>query len=841
MSSTDDIISSLCYLYFTVEQEKELSFCMQLLDSWREFFFNHWDQFLIPYEYQFFETLVLPLDYQKLLDYNVPPSVEQFKRDIYSNPSFTLSCMALAIHIETINNLHGNTRAPTIGSRPTDSLDVCQKFHPVFGNLLTPEHKSEQWSRDICKCIAKDNIEYILQRGGLWRYIYLNETRNHRVHVSLENFGPVLPYNSLRSYSVECLVCIQGQVIRLGLKKPLVLSALFTCVRCSCCFFKKFDDGRFEHPSKCLNVMCQSRLFNIQRHFVDTTSIQRIRLQRENLGDLYNDTTNMDTASNNFVNVELTGGLVDKCKPGNVIRVVGIVRAAPSADEEDLSGQKSTFNIYIHAVSVNVVNSKNMKSNASSVDSQWEQNCIERRRYVSNEIYAKFASCVSSTANADEDFGCIIQDTSTCDTWAPESAPYAFIRDIYYNEPNRFYLAAASLCSRVVGRHYIRAGILLSLLGGIPIYKQNNQLRRRGNIHCLLVGDPGVGKSLMLRSICTLMSGATFFSGGCVSSSGLTAAVIREKGSSEYCLEAGALVLSSGGICCIDELDKTTTSQQHAFLEAMEQQSVSIAKGGIVCTLNAQCTVICAANPVGGKFRFDLLFLLVYVYLILSNRSDNVTDNHDKNITDRILNSTGAHASPNTTPIQSRLASAHYSQSTLTDDPLDTMAVKMSRFQSSHLLSEDLLKSYVEYAKTYITPTFTKEARVELQSFYCKLRTLSKEHGDVLPITTRQLEGIIRMCQARARGDLMDEITVDHVRDVCEIFKHTAHYPGYLSTFVKTVQSSVSSFMQEAKQSKGKSTQADVPINVLVDMVREHVDSSGSACISNQVILEGYH
>lgn len=163
------------------------------------------------------------------------------------------------------------------------------------------------------------------------------------------------------------------------------------------------------------------------------------------------------------------------------------------------------------------------------------------------------------------------------------------------------------------------------------MYK-HNQLQRRGNIHCLLVGDSGVGKSLMLRSLCMTIDGAFFFSGGSVTASGLTAAVIREKGSAEYCLEAGALVLSSGGTCCIDELDKTTSQQQNAFLEAMESQSVSIAKGGIICTLNAQCTVICAANPVNGKFncktsvyknikllpplvsRFDLLFLIVWVH-----------------------------------------------------------------------------------------------------------------------------------------------------------------------------------------------------------------------------------
>lgn len=167
-----------------------------------------------------------------------------------------------------------------------------------------------------------------------------------------------------------------------------------------------------------------------------------------------------------------------------------------------------------------------------------------------------------------------------------------------------------------------------------------------------------MGKSLMLRCLCSMMDSTFFFSGGSITASGLTAAAIREKGNPEYCLEAGALVLSSGGTCCIDELDKTTYQQQNAFLEAMESQSVSIAKGGIICTLNAHCTVICAANPVSGKFncntsvyknikvlppllsRFDLLFLMVYVMKSYYTRicRDNRMEDKDTYITGHILN-----------------------------------------------------------------------------------------------------------------------------------------------------------------------------------------------------------
>ncbi|CDR94462.1 MCM8, putative [Babesia bigemina] len=270
-----------------------------------------------------------------------------------------------------------------------------------------------------------------------------------------------------------------------------------------------------------------------------------------------------------------------------------------------------------------------------------------------------------------------------------------------------------------------------------------------------------------------MMDNALFFSGGSVTASGLTAAAVREKGCSEYTLEAGALVLASGGTCCIDELDKTTTAQQNSLLEAMESQSVSLAKGGIVCTLTAQCTVICAANPSGGRFntsisvtknikllaplvsRFDLIFF------IADKRSEEADDYIASHILKKDLK-------------------RQYSTREVRPEPV-SLKDHVTYYRANEFLDENLLRSYIEYAKAYVNPVFTRPARKQLRKFYSELRQLSKMHNGLV-ITTRQLEGIIRLCQARARGDLCDRVTEEHVNDVCELFKQTGYYPGYLDT-----------------------------------------------------------
>ena len=166
-----------------------------------------------------------------------------------------------------------------------------------------------------------------------------------------------------------------------------------------------------------------------------------------------------------------------------------------------------------------------------------------------------------------------------------------------------FKLIVNSISPGIFGNELVKAGLALSLFGGCQKYAEDkNRIAVRGDIHVLIVGDPGLGKSQMLIATNKIAPRGVYICGTYATSAGLTVTLSREKGSGDYAIEAGALVLADQGTCCIDEFDKMRKEHQ-ALLEAMEQQSVSLAKGGIVCTLPARASVIAAANPVAGHYE----------------------------------------------------------------------------------------------------------------------------------------------------------------------------------------------------------------------------------------------
>ena len=306
-----------------------------------------------------------------------------------------------------------------------------------------------------------------------------------------------------------------------------------------------------------------------------------------------------------------------------------------------------------------------------------------------------------------------------------------------------------SIAPSIYGYDHIKESVLYLLIGGVE--KDLEDVKLRGDINVLLVGDPGTAKSQMLSFAAKVAPRGLMTTGRGSTAAGLTAAVVKEGGTGNFVLEAGALVLSDKGICCIDEIDKMREEDRGAMHPAMEQQIVPIAKGGIVATLNARCSILAAANPTLGRYnpyqtiaqnitlpvtllsRFDLIFIL----------RDTPDTQQDVEIARHILGLHRDHAT--------------------TAPPLDM----------------ELMRKFISYAKR-VKPRITEPVVERFQDYYVKMRNASIEGGEAsaVAITARQLESLVRMAESRARAHLREEVTIEDAEGAINMMQKSLEQVG---------------------------------------------------------------
>ncbi len=390
------------------------------------------------------------------------------------------------------------------------------------------------------------------------------------------------------------------------------------------------------------------------------------------------------------LNVKLVGSeIVDVARPGDHVSIVGIVRAfAPSRPGV---GKLRTFILYLDANSIEVLG----KEPETTLPSPEEE-----------EKILEFAK----------------------DPWIHRKIVNSIAPSIY-------------------GYEHVKEAIMYLLFGGVP--KTLPDITVRGELNALLIGDPGTAKSQLLQYVARIAPRGLYTSGRGTTAAGLTAAVIREKGGGMN-LEAGALVLADKGVACIDEMDKMRPEDRVAIHEAMEQHTVSVAKGGIVATLNARTAILAAANPALGRYephrtvaenislpvtilsRFDLIFVL----------RDVPNEEADGKMADHILEIHRKGLSPAEPPMQS-----------------------------------ELMRKYVSYAKG-IRPVLTNEALKRLSDFYLAMRSASEAEGSPVAITARQLESLVRIAEARARAALRKEVLAEDAEAAVSIMKRSLEEVG---------------------------------------------------------------
>jgi replicative DNA helicase Mcm len=304
-----------------------------------------------------------------------------------------------------------------------------------------------------------------------------------------------------------------------------------------------------------------------------------------------------------------------------------------------------------------------------------------------------------------------------------------------------------SLAPSVYGYEHIKEAIMYLLFGGTA--KHFPDITIRGDLNILLLGDPGTAKSQLLQYVSKIAPRGLYTSGRGTTAAGLTAAVLRDKAGG-MTLEAGALVLADKGVAAIDEMDKMRTEDRVAIHEVMEQHTVSVAKGGIVATLNARTSILAAANPSLGRYdpyrtvaenislpvtilsRFDLIFVM----------RDVPEKTQDALMTEHILD-------------------LHRTGVTPVEPPIEP----------------ELFRKYVSYSKN-IKPVLTQEALERLKSFYLLMRSASETEGTPVAITARQLESLVRVAEARARASLRDEVLAEDAERAIGIMKTSLEQVG---------------------------------------------------------------
>ncbi|MFH4973686.1 hypothetical protein AB6A40_000395 [Gnathostoma spinigerum] len=413
-----------------------------------------------------------------------------------------------------------------------------------------------------------------------------------------------------------------------------------------------------------------------------------------------------------YVDVIADEDLADSCKPGDRIRVVGLYRCLPNKQNGFTSG---TFRSVVIANNIQLM-SKEMQPNFDPED-------IKNIRKMSRN-------------------------------------------------PHIFDILARSLAPSIYGHEEEKKAILCLLLGGNEMILQNGS-RIRGDVNVLLIGDPSVAKSQLLRYVLHTAPRALTTTGRGSSGVGLTAAVTTDQDTGERRLEAGAMVLADRGIVCIDEFDKMSDIDRTAIHEVMEQGRVTISKAGIHAKLNARCSVLAAANPVFGRYdlyktpmenismqdsllsRFDLIFVML----------DEHDPSRDSSVAEHVLKlhryRTPGEADGTVLPMGGAVETV--STFDLDNDEVNgtTEIYEKNRGwcaakQNEHIVTMQFMRKYIHMAKA-VKPKLTKEAAIYIGDCYAELRSFDVSKTDAertMPVTARQLETLIRLSTAMAKARL---------------------------------------------------------------------------------------
>lgn len=538
---------------------------------------------------------------------------------------------------------------------------------------------------------------------------------------------------SLTSRYLGNLICVEGIVTRVSLVRPKVVRSVHYCPATKKVMERKYTDlTSFEafptsavYPTKDDEGNPLETEYGLSRYKDHQTLTLQEMPERAPAGQLPRS-----------VDVVCDDDLVDQCKPGDRVQIVGNYRCLPNKQGAFTAG---TFRTILIANNITQIN-KELNMNLTREDIKVCKRLVKR------------------------------------------------------NNVDIFDLLGKSLAPSIHGHDYIKKAILCLLLGGMEKILPNGT-RLRGDINILLIGDPSVAKSQLLRYVLQTAPRAVTTTGRGSSGVGLTAAVTTDPETGDRRLEAGAMVLADRGVVCIDEFDKMSDCDRTAIHEVMEQGRVTIAKAGVHATLNARCSVLAAANPVYGRYdqyktpmeniglqdsllsRFDLLFVML----------DIADADHDNMISEHVLrmhryrNPKEQDGEVLPMGLSVEMLSTENPDNDDVEDTAETIYEKYdpllhgnTRSKKDKILSTKFMRKFIHVAR-YMKPKLTQEASDAISDEYARLRNLDTMDSDVArtqPVTARTLETLIRLSTAHAKARLSFQVTQEDAQAAIELVQY---------------------------------------------------------------------